>query len=182
MRTLIAKLAAAALLLPVAAAAQPAPGTTLNGTIQQTLDTKSAEVGQPVTLTSVTSANASGAIVGARLAGEVTKVVRAGQGRPAQIQLIFTRLRLADGTSYQVDGVVTGMKAATKNNALKEVGGALGGMIVGNVLGKAVGLNGGGIAGAAGGFLLAKNSKENMTVPAGSVVSVQLQSARRQAH
>jgi hypothetical protein len=73
------------------------------------------------------------------------------------------------------------MKSTTKNNALKEVGGALGGMIVGNVLGKAVGINGGGLAGAAGGFLLAKNSKQNMSIPAGSVVTVQLQSARRQA-
>lgn len=181
MRTLSATLAAALLLLPVAAAAQPAPGTTLNGTIQQSLDTKSAEVGQPVTLTSVSSSNGSGAIVGARLAGEVTKVVRAGQGRTAQLQIRFTRLRLADGAIYDVDGVVTGMKASTKNNALKEVGGALGGLIVGNVLGKAVGVNGGGLVGAAGGFLLAKNSKENMSVPAGSVVTVQLQSARRQA-
>jgi hypothetical protein len=181
MRTLIAMLAATVLLLPVAAAAQPAPGTSLNGTIQQSLDTKSVEVGQPVTLTNVTSADGSGAIVGARLAGEVSKVVRAGQGRPAQLQLLFTRLRLADGTTYSVSGLVTGMKATTKNNALKEVGGALGGMIVGNVLGKAVGLNGGGIVGAAGGFLLAKNSKENMSIPAGSVVTVQLQSARRQA-
>lgn len=181
MRTLIAMMAATVLLLPVAAAAQPAPGTTLNGTIQQSLDTKSVEVGQPVTLTSVTSADGSGAIVGARLSGEVTKVVRAGQGRAAQLQLRFSRLRLANGASYAVDGVVTGMKATTKNNALKEVGGALGGMIVGNVLGKAVGLNGGGIVGAAGGFLLAKNSKENMSIPAGSVVTVQIQSARRQA-
>jgi hypothetical protein len=181
MRTLIALLAATALLLPVAAAAQPAPGTSLNGTIQQSLDTKSVAVGQAVTLTSVTSADGSGAIVGARLAGEVTNVVRAGQGRPAQLQMRFTRLRLANGSVYDVNGVVTGMKSTTKNNALKEVGGALGGMIVGNVLGKAVGINGGGLAGAAGGFLLAKNSKENMSIPAGSVVTVQLQSARRQA-
>ncbi len=181
MRTLIATLGAALLLLPVAAAAQPAPGTSLNGTLQQSLDTKSVEVGQPVTLTNVSSANGSGAIVGARLAGEVTKVVRAGQRRTAQLQIRFTRLRLADGASYDVDGAVTGMKANTKNNALKEVGGALGGLIVGNVLGKAVGVNGGGLVGAAGGFLLAKNSKENMSVGAGSVVTVQLQSARRQA-
>ena len=181
MRTLIAMLAASVLLLPVAAAAQPAPGTSLNGTIQQTLDTKSVEVGHPVTLINVTSANGSGAIVGARLAGEVSKVVRAGQGRTAQLQLVFTRLRLADGSTYNVNGLVTGMKATTKSNTLKEVGGALGGMIVGNVLGKVVGINGGGIVGAAGGFLLAKNSKENMSIPAGSVVTVQLQSARRQA-
>jgi hypothetical protein len=181
MRSFVAALVGVLALLPVAAVAQPAPGTTLNGTIQQSLDTKSAKVGEPVTLIDVTSSDGSGKIVGAKLAGEVTDVQPAGQGRPAKLRMRFDRLRLADGSVYQVDGVVTGTAAKTKNNTLKEVGGAVGGMIVGNILGKAVGTNVGGLAGAAGGFLLAKNSKENMSIAAGSVVSVRLESARRQA-
>jgi hypothetical protein len=181
MRTFVTTLAAVLALLPVAAVAQVAPGTTLNGTIQQDINTASATVGQPVVLTNVASANGSGAIVGARLAGEITDVQRAGQGRPAKLQMRFDRLRLPDGRVYQVDGVVTGTAAQTKNNALKEVGGAVVGMLVGNALGKTIGLNGGGIVGAGGGYLLAKNNRQNMTISAGSVVTVRIDSARRQA-
>lgn len=181
MRLVFAALAALALALPSTASAQPAAGTSLNGTIQQTLDTKSVNVGQTVSLINVSSADGSGAVVGARLDGTVTKVVRAGQGRTAQLQMQFRTLRLANGTTYTVNGVVTGMKAKTKSNVVKEAAGAVGGMIVGNILGKTLGVKGGGLVGAAGGFLVMKNSKENMTVPAGSVVIVQLESARRQA-
>jgi hypothetical protein len=78
--------------------------------------------------------------------------------------------------------VVTGWQATTKNNTLKEVAGAVGGLIVGNVLGKWIfhGASGGGLVGAAGGYLAAKNSRQNMVVSAGSRVQVQLVSARRQ--
>lgn len=181
MRFVIAVLAALALVAPVAVAAQPAPGTTLNGTINQTVDSKSVNVGQPVSLINVTSADGGGAIVGARLDGTVTKVVRAGQGRAAQLQMRFTTLRLADGTAYPVEGLVTGTRAKTKTNIAKEAAGAVGGLLVGNVLGKTLGLAGGGLIGAAGGFLIMKNSRQNMTISAGSVVSVQLESTRRQA-
>jgi len=181
MRTFVAALAAVLVLLPVAVVAQLAPGTTLNGTIQQDVNTASATVGQPVVLVNVSSADGSGRIVGAKLAGEVTDVQRAGQGKAAKLRMRFDRLRLPDGSVYQVDGVVTGTAAKTKSNALKEVGGAVAGMVVGNILGKAVGTNAGGLAGAAGGFLLAKNNKENMSIAAGSVVTVRLESARRQA-
>jgi hypothetical protein len=73
------------------------------------------------------------------------------------------------------------MAAKTKSNVLKEAGGALAGMLAGNAVGKMVGVGAGGLIGAAGGFLIAKNSRENMTVAAGSVVNVELQAARRQA-
>ena len=39
----------------------------------------------------------------------------------------------------------------------------------------------GGLIGAAGGFLVAKNNRENMTIPAGSIIAVQLGSVRRQS-
>lgn len=115
------------------------------------------------------------------LLGTVTKVVRASQGRAAQLQMRFRTLRLADGTAYNVDGLVTGMKAKTKSNIVKEAAGAVGGLLVGNVLGKALGLAGGGLIGAAGGFLIMKNSKANMIIASGAVVSVQLESVKRQA-
>jgi hypothetical protein len=116
--------------------------------------------------------------------GTVTRVVRAGQGRTASLQMTFNRLVLPNGTTYAIDGVVTGTQTQTKSNALKEVGGAVAGMIVGNIIGKSIfHMSGGmpGFLGAVGGYLVAKNNRENVTVPAGSAVRVTLRSVRQQS-
>ena len=182
MRHLLAAAALAASVLavtPVASAA-PVAGAQYAGTITNNIDTKTAYVGEPVTLTHVTSE--AGDVAGATMYGTVTKVVHAGQGRTAQLQITFSRLRLSSGATYAINGVVTGMQANTKSNALKEVGGAVAGMIIGNMIGKTIfHASGGGFLGAAGGFLAAKNNRSDMTVPAGSVVRVTLRSVRRQA-
>ncbi len=182
MRSVItaAALAASVLSLALPAAAAPVAGAQYTGTITTSINTKSAYVGQPVTLKHVTSQ--SGATAGATMYGTVTKVVHAGQGRTAELQMVFNRMTMPDGSTYAVSGVVTGMQTNTKNNTLKEAGGAVAGMIVGNILGKTIlHTGGGGLVGAAGGFLIAKNNREDMTVPAGSTVKVTLRSVRRQA-
>ena len=61
------------------------------------------------------------------------------------------------------------------NKTTNEVAGGLGGLIVGNYLGKHLGLSGvGGLAGAAGGYLLAHNYQQNFTIPQGTVMTVRL--------
>lgn len=184
MRHLIASAAAVLSILMVAQVASAAPyaGAQYAGIITTSVSSGNAVVGQAVTLRNVTSED--GSVKGATMYGRVTRVVRAGQGRPAQLQMTFTRLVLPSGATYAIDGVVTGMQAQTKNNALKEIGGAVAGMIVGNIIGKTIfhassGI--GGFLGAAGGYLIAKNNRENMNVPQGSAVRVTLRSARRQA-
>lgn len=185
MRHLFATAAAVVSILMVAQIASAAPysGEQLAGVVTTSVDTKDAYVGEPVTLTRVSSED--GSVKNARMYGTVTRVVRAGQGRPAQLQITFTRLVLPNGRTYAVDGIVSGMQAQTKSNALKEVGGAVAGLIVGNIIGKTIfhastGI--GGFLGAAGGYLVAKNNKQNMTVPSGSVIRVTLRSVRPQAH
>lgn len=184
MRQFITSAAALVSMLLVAQVAIAAPyaGQQLAGTITTSVSTSNAYVGQPVTLQGVSSED--GSVHGATMYGTVTRVVRAGQGRPAQLQMTFHRLVLPSGATYAVNGVVTGMQAQTKNNALKEVGGAVAGMIVGNIIGKTIfhastGI--GGFLGAAGGYLVAKNNRENMSVPSGTAVRVSLRTARRQA-
>jgi len=163
-----------------AALATPPPGTMLSGTIQETINTANAYVGEPVEVTGVTAPGAN--IHNGTMYGHVTRVVRAGQGRPAQLQITMDRLVLGSGANYSVIGVVRGMTAITKRNTVREIAGAVGGMIVGNILAKTIfHASGGGIAGAAGGYLLAKNARQNLTVPAGSGVTVLLSTARRQA-
>ncbi|MDQ2872496.1 MAG: hypothetical protein M3R35_05150 [Candidatus Eremiobacteraeota bacterium] len=184
MRTLLlaAVMAVSTLATAQVASAAPTAGTTLSGTMSQTIDTKSAYVGQPVVLTNISSSDGSGAVSGGRLYGHVTNVVHAGQGRSAKLQITFDRYVSGSGANYAVNGIVTGMQAKTKNNTLKEAGGAVIGMLVGNAIGKSVlHTNLGGLAGAAGGYIVARNSRENMSVSQGSVVKVRLLSARRQA-
>ena len=177
--TLLAAAMAIASLAPAAAAIS---GSTLNGTIASDVNTKTAQVGDRVVANNVTSADGSGTVSHGTLYGHVTSVTRAGQGRAAQIRIAFDRLVLSNGATYAVDGQVTGMRAQTKSNALKEAGGALGGMLVGNMIGKTVFHSGwGGFLGAAGGFLVAKNNREDMVVPAGSIVTVRVYTARQQS-
>jgi hypothetical protein len=184
MRQLVASAAAILSILMVTQVADAAPyaGQQLAGTITTSVSTSNAYVGQPVTLQNVSSED--GSVHGATMYGTVTRVVRAGQGKTAQLLMTFHRLVLPSGATYAVNGTVTGMQSQTKSNALKEVGGAVAGMIVGNIIGKTIfhASNGiGGFLGAAGGYLVAKNNRENMTVPSGSAVRVTLRTARRQA-
>ena len=180
LRRLTAALATLAVaILPLAAAAQITPGTTLVGTIDQSLDSGSAQVGTPVTASNVHSPDYN--INGATLYGQVVAVQRASQGRPGGITLNFTKLHTRSGNSYAVDGRATQVQENAKSNTVKEVGGAVAGMIVGNIIGKMVGTNLGGALGAGGGYILARNNKTNVVIPANSVLTVQVLSARRQA-
>ena len=160
----------------------PSTGTQYAGIITRGLDTANAAVGDPVTLRDVVSQD--GTITGATLSGQVSHVVSAGSGRPAELGITFTTLTLRDGTQYAVDGTVTGMQAKTKSNVGRELIGAVAGMAAGNIVAKAIfgATNGmGGFLGATAGYLVASNMKQNMTVPEGSAVRVTLRSIRRQA-
>jgi hypothetical protein len=167
----------------VAIASAQIAGSDVNGTITQSLSSNSAYVGEPVLLRYVTSADGSGRVSGGKLYGKVTEVVRAGQGRPGKIGMYFSTLILPSGEQLTVSGRPTAMQANTKNNAGKEAAGAVVGMLVGNMIGKTIfHTDIGGAAGAGGGFLLAKNNRQNITIPSNSVVTVHLASVRRQSH
>ncbi len=182
MRTFRAAVAAAIIgLVPLSALATTtiSAGTILVGNIDQSLDSKSVQVGQRFTISDVHTQDND--INGATIYGHVSDVQRASQGRTAKIELAFDKLHTRSGNSYALSGRAQNVQANTKNNTLKEVGGAVGGMIVGNILGKMVHTNVGGLLGAGGGYILAKNSKENLTIPQSSTVTVEVTSAHRQS-
>jgi hypothetical protein len=159
---------------------QPPPGTELTGSLGMSLDSKSSFVGENIVLTNVSSSD--GAITGATLSGTVTDVTPPGQGRNAQVRIHLDSLRLADGSTSRIDGIVVSMKVKTKSNAAKELGGALIGMLAGNAIGKTLfGVSGGGIVGAIGGFMIAKDDRSDVVIPANSAVTVRLVNPRRQA-
>ena len=157
------------------AANSVAYGTLITGTLQTTMNSGSANVGDGFSMIANSASSGASWINGATIQGHVAAVQRAGQGRPGQIQLAFDRIVYRNGKSAPIYGVVTKMDVQTKSNATKEVVGAVGGMVVGNILGKWVGTNLGGAAGAGGGYALAANNKQNVTIPSGSTMTMEVQ-------
>jgi hypothetical protein len=157
---------------PQATMYAPQPGMQFSGTLTQGVNSKNARIGDQVVLLNVNSLD--GSVTGARMFGRVAAAQHAGQGQSGQVYLSFDTLQLANGAIYPIVGEVTQVNVRTANNGAKEAFGALGGMIVGNILGKWMGTNYGGLFGAAGGYLVAKNNREDVSIPANSGVNVRL--------
>jgi len=125
-------------------------------------------------------------VQGAIIAGEVTSVTSAGQGRKPSIGLQFDYLRLADGSTVDISATMTAdQRKEEHKNGLKVIATTLGGMLLGNAIGKTIfHTGGGGVVGAAGGLLYGINGKTNFTLPSGSDVQITLNQTvtiRRQA-
>lgn len=161
-------------MIPLAAFSQIAPGTQLSGSIDRSLNTKNAQVGEKFLLTNVNSNAYS--INGATAYGHVVSVTSGGQGRKAQIKLAIDKINTRGGNIYKVTGHVIDVKANTKSNAGREAGATGAGALVGGLIGKGWGA----VIGGATGFLVSKNAHQDITVPQGSLVTFQLDSARRQ--
>jgi hypothetical protein len=159
--------------LPIAISAQISSGTKLTGTIDNEFNSKTARVNQTFTLSNVHSTNHD--INGATVYGHIAEVQAAGQGTSGKIQLDIDKINTRSGNIYKTVGAVTDVQVDTKSNAGKEIASVAGGALVGGLLGKGWGAAiGGGSA-----FLLSKNSRQNITIPKGSLVTVQIAQATR---
>jgi len=175
-RTLSALFAAALVAtLPLAALAQLTPGTTLVGNMDQSLSSGNAQPGQTFTVSNAHSTDHN--INGAVIYGHVASVQRAGQGTPGKIHLAFDKVNTRSGNIYLVQGYASNVDVQTKNNTGKELLGAAGGALVGGLLGHGLGA----IIGAGAGGLYAKNNRQNVTIPQGSTITVQLTQSRYQS-
>jgi hypothetical protein len=160
-------------------------GAVVKGNLTQPLSSKTANVGDGFTLVGVNSQD--GSVTGATIYGHVAAVQRAGTGHPGQMQLAFDRIQFADGTSTDVRGQTISMsqKQQGTNPGVRDAIGAVGGMIVGNIIGKWIGTptNVGGLAGAAGGFLViaAELALEHTVHAAQLLLLAQLDAVIRQA-
>ncbi|MHB8140540.1 MAG: hypothetical protein ACYDHD_04670 [Vulcanimicrobiaceae bacterium] len=188
-----AAILAIALLSTAAASAQSVltlyKGAQITAQMNNTISTGSAHVGDQFTMNVVPPyPSGNPAYAGATVTGQVVKVIPAGQGRKPVLQLQFESLRLSDGT---IVGINASM-ASTPVNQKQELrnGGrvaltTVGGMILGNIIGKTIfHTGGGGLLGAAGGFLYGYNMKSNVQLPAGSMVTLNMNRTvviRRQA-
>jgi hypothetical protein len=164
----------------VALAARTVPaGSSIQATLNLSLNTKSAYVGQPISMNvqSPYPTNGSG-LQGATIYGHVSQVQKAGQGRNPQLELVVDHIK-PYGSSSQIPLSAYIDKIAPKQgpNYLTGAAGAAVGMLLGNWLGKTIGTNAGGAVGLAAGFMLASNNKKDITVPGGSDVTVHLTQA-----
>jgi len=157
-------------------------GTSLVGTLSHDLNTATAQVGDTFAINVAPPyPNDDPAYANSYVRGHVFNVTRSSQGTNAQLGLAFDQLVFADGHTMPISGHVTNIDEQHKSAILQQAAGALGGMLVGNALGKILfKTNLGGAAGAAGGFLYANNLKTNFIVPQGSSITVVTDQPRRQ--
>ncbi len=180
-RTTLSILAALAVaLLPVFSQAAITSGTVLTGTIDRDLNSKNTQVGQTFLITNVHSSDHD--INGATIYGHVADVRRSGMGTNAKIELAVDKINTRSGNIYKLVGQVTNAQVNTKANTTKEAGATAAGALVGGLLGH--GLLGA-VLGGGGGYLISKNSRQPIDIPAGSLVQVTVQQAtvvRRQSY
>jgi hypothetical protein len=162
-------------MLAAPAFAQVSPGTTLVGSLDRELNSKSTQVGQTFRLLNVNSSAHD--INGATIYGHVSEVQSGGAGRKAKIKLVADKLNTRSGSIYKIDGYATNVQVNTKSNTGREAGAAAAGALVGGLIGKGWGA----ILGGTGGFLVAKNVHENISVPQGSLVTIEVSQARKQS-
>ena len=152
-------------------------GAQITGRMRQDINTGKAHVGDRFMM-DVVEPYPSGdqTFQGAIIAGEITSVTAAGQGRKPALGLKFDFLRLADGSTVDISASMT---SDQRKQEMKSGGHTalttIGGMLLGNAIGKTVfHTGGGGILGAAGGLLYGLNKQSNFDLAAGSNVQVTL--------
>jgi Copper amine oxidase N-terminal domain len=160
-----------------------AAGTRFSGTISTDINTATAQVGDRFAMNlTAPYPNDDASFAGAYVSGHVASVQKAGQGTPAQLGLAFDKIVFPDGRTEPLAAEVVSLDQKHPSAIPQQALGALGGMLVGNAIAKTVfGASGGGIIGAAGGFLYANNMKTNFTVPKSSTVTVEVEVPRRQS-
>jgi hypothetical protein len=163
-------------------------GAQINGRMRSAVNTSTAHVGDRFVMDVVPPyPSGNPAFQGAIIAGEVTSVTRAGQGSKPSLGMQFDYLQLADGSTVDIAATMTSdQRAQEQKSGLKVALTTLGGMLLGNAIGKTIfHTGGGGVVGAAGGLVYGMNQKTNFSLPQGSPVQITLDQTvtiRRQSH
>ncbi len=179
-KPLLALAAAVFAALPLAASAQYNGDTLLpsqvvvTGTLEQTINSKSAQVGDPFVLDTVPPYPADDPrYQGARVYGHIANVVRASANHKGRVDLVFDRITLADGTTASLTGQVLSLDVKQGgNSSARGLVGAVVGQIIGNYIGKHIGTDIGGAVGAIGGAIYAGNMGTNVSIGQGTTVAM----------
>ncbi len=153
-----------------------AVGSDLVAIMNNGLNSGSAKVGEPVSMTVQPPYPPQGnRLAGAIIQGNVIVAQPAGQGRNPKLEIEVDTIQYAGGGALvPIAAKISKIDVKQGSNIAKEAVGTAAGMVIGNWIGKSLGTNAGGAIGAVGGYMLTSNSKTNFDVPAGSKVSLQL--------
>jgi hypothetical protein len=149
-------------------------GTQIQATLQNELTSKDAKDGDTFTMTTVNATDANGQPVHATIYGHLSEVVQSSYAHKAHMKLNFDRVRLADGTSAPLSASLLAVDKKQNTNALRVATEVLGAMVAGNIVGKAIGTNIGGIVGTGAGIIYAANTASDIVIPQGANVKIQL--------
>ncbi|HYJ90265.1 MAG TPA: TrbI/VirB10 family protein [Pyrinomonadaceae bacterium] len=170
-------------------------GTTLRARINQTVNSKTARIGDRVTATVVDPVYSSNGVLvipqGSTVSGRVDSVTPAAKGgKPGSIDLHFTQLSTPNGTRRIINGMLTDLvadktRSDTEGTTTAKTmrhrklifigGGTAGGAILGAAIGGGRGALIGGLLGAGGGYLGQKLTKgPEAEVPVGTEFGVYL--------
>jgi uncharacterized membrane protein len=186
-KTALAGLAALALVAAMLFGAAPsvAAGTIpLNAKFNVTLassdiNTKNAQPGDQFTMNAIAPyPNGNSKYAGAVVYGHVASARSAGQGRTAQLNLVFDKIVLADGEVGQLSASMISAHTVSENTTARKALGAGAGMAVGSqtigrIIGGSAGAVVGMLGGAAGGYAYANNQKANFNLAKGAQAVVE---------
>jgi hypothetical protein len=159
-------------------------GTQVSCALQQQLDSKTAHDGDTFTCTTTGLADASGQPIHGTVYGHLSEVTASSYSHKAHLKMNFDRIQLADGTTAPIDAALVSVDKKQNTNALRVATEVLGSMIAGNIVGKAIGTNLGGVVGTGAGILYAANTASDVVIPQYANVKMQLNqqiNTRRQA-
>lgn len=153
-------------------------GTTMRSRMNETLNSKSARIGDAFTANITEPVYSTNGVVvipvGSTVTGRVDTVKPAGKrGKPGEIGVSFTRVRMPNGKSHAINGSLTDLEGKTTSDNESTAsgkkmgnrklifigGGGAGGAVLGAAIGGGKGALIGGLLGAGGGFLGEKLTK-----------------------
>ena len=150
-------------------------GSEVDGTLQQTLNSKTNHDGDTFTLLQRdTFFHHNEMLHGAVLEGHLENVTPASATHKATMVVVFDDVKLPDGSTASIDPRIKSLSTfEPKTHHIRDVGLIVGGAVAGHMMAKH---SHGGAAGAAAGFALASTMKSDIKVKSGTLVKLIMKS------
>jgi hypothetical protein len=147
-------------------------GTTFRGQLQEEVATNKSHDGDTFTIVEHdTLMHKDLALHGAVIHGHLENVSAAGAGKKPGLTVVFDDIGLPDGRTAPIDVRIVNIGAFdAKTHHWRTIGMVLGGGMAGHIV---AGKHHGGLAGAAGGYVLSQEMKTNVDVKPGTLIEVQ---------
>lgn len=159
--------------MPAAGQVVVPAGTDFYGRLQEPISSKTSHDGDKFELQQTdTLLHKEPALHGTTVEGHLENVQAAGAMRKPGMTIVFDDIVLADGSKAPVNvQLVSAHAFDAKTHHLRTIGLMIGGAMAGHMMHAKTG-HGGGLLGAAGGYVLSQSLKTDIAVPAGTVLEL----------